>query len=164
MVRLTLRSSGLKGVEVDGEVQTRAAANAETWLWMGAEIKGLDGERKALVYDNYSKLITATDTIRKVGGCFPFADRFPVSQNTDPALCVRADAIEYGPSHPHNLDARPRHHAHRRNGNRLVGFAARPHGESSVWPTGAGRKRRQSEAARNCPVGPADAHANASPA
>ncbi len=31
-----------------------------------AEIKGLDGERKALVYDNYSKLIAATDTIRKV--------------------------------------------------------------------------------------------------
>ena len=30
------------------------------------EIKGLDGERKALVYDNYSKLIAATDTIRKV--------------------------------------------------------------------------------------------------
>ena len=30
------------------------------------EIKGLDGERKALVYDNYSKLITATDTIRKM--------------------------------------------------------------------------------------------------
>lgn len=34
------------------------------------EIKGLDGERKALVYDNYSKLITATDTIRKVRSCF----------------------------------------------------------------------------------------------
>ncbi|SLM37045.1 hypothetical protein LPUS_06771 [Lasallia pustulata] len=31
-----------------------------------SEIKGLDGERKALVYDNYSKLITATDTIRKM--------------------------------------------------------------------------------------------------
>lgn len=30
------------------------------------EIMALDGERKALVYDNYSKLITATDTIRKV--------------------------------------------------------------------------------------------------
>lgn len=30
------------------------------------EIKGLDGERKALVYDNYSKLIAATDTIRKM--------------------------------------------------------------------------------------------------
>ena len=31
-----------------------------------SEIKGLDGEKKALVYDNYSKLITATDTIRKM--------------------------------------------------------------------------------------------------
>lgn len=30
------------------------------------EIRGLDGERKALVYDNYSKLIRATETIRKV--------------------------------------------------------------------------------------------------
>lgn len=34
--------------------------------WGTLEIKGLDGERKALVYDNYSKLIAATDTIRKV--------------------------------------------------------------------------------------------------
>ena len=32
------------------------------------EIRALDGERKALVYDNYSKLIAATDTIRKVSG------------------------------------------------------------------------------------------------
>lgn len=32
-----------------------------------SEIRGLDGERKALVYDNYSKLIAATDTIQKVG-------------------------------------------------------------------------------------------------
>ena len=31
-----------------------------------AEIKSLDGDRKALVYDNYSKLITATDTIRRM--------------------------------------------------------------------------------------------------
>jgi vacuolar protein sorting-associated protein 51 len=31
-----------------------------------SEIRGLDGERKALVYDNYSKLIRATETIRKV--------------------------------------------------------------------------------------------------
>lgn len=30
------------------------------------DIRGLDGEKKALVYDNYSKLIGATDTIRKV--------------------------------------------------------------------------------------------------
>lgn len=31
-----------------------------------SEIRGLDGERKALVYDNYAKLIAATDTIQKV--------------------------------------------------------------------------------------------------
>ncbi|KAF8461107.1 Vps51/Vps67-domain-containing protein [Kalaharituber pfeilii] len=30
------------------------------------EIRGFDGERKALVYDNYSKLISATDTIKKM--------------------------------------------------------------------------------------------------
>ncbi|EMD00146.1 hypothetical protein BAUCODRAFT_366359 [Baudoinia panamericana UAMH 10762] len=30
------------------------------------EIRSLDGEKKALVYDNYSKLITATDTIRRM--------------------------------------------------------------------------------------------------
>ena len=30
------------------------------------EIKSLDGEKKALVYDNYSKLITATETIGKM--------------------------------------------------------------------------------------------------
>ncbi|KAF1812620.1 hypothetical protein P152DRAFT_397058 [Eremomyces bilateralis CBS 781.70] len=33
---------------------------------LSAEIRGLDGERKALVYDNYSKLIAATDTILKM--------------------------------------------------------------------------------------------------
>ncbi|KAK5114742.1 hypothetical protein LTR62_002316 [Meristemomyces frigidus] len=31
-----------------------------------SEIRGLDGEKKALVYDNYSKLIVATDTIRSM--------------------------------------------------------------------------------------------------
>ena len=31
-----------------------------------SEIKSLDGEKKALVYDNYSKLISATETIRKM--------------------------------------------------------------------------------------------------
>lgn len=33
--------------------------------WIG-EIKSLDGERKALVYEKYSKLIAATDTIRRM--------------------------------------------------------------------------------------------------
>lgn len=35
------------------------------------EIKALDGEMKALVYDNYSKLITAMDTIKKVSFHIP---------------------------------------------------------------------------------------------
>jgi hypothetical protein len=30
------------------------------------EVRALDAEKKALVYDNYNKLITATETIRKV--------------------------------------------------------------------------------------------------
>ena len=30
------------------------------------EIRNLDGERKSLVYDNYNKLVAATETIRKV--------------------------------------------------------------------------------------------------
>jgi hypothetical protein len=42
-----------------------------TGAW-GVEIKGLDGERKALVYDNYSKLIAATETIGKVYPPFLF--------------------------------------------------------------------------------------------
>ena len=33
------------------------------------DIRALDGEKKALVYDNYSKLISATDTIRNVCCC-----------------------------------------------------------------------------------------------
>jgi hypothetical protein len=35
------------------------------------EIRALDAEKKALVYDNYSKLISATETIRKVGDHIP---------------------------------------------------------------------------------------------
>ena len=46
-----------------------------------AEIKALDGERKALVYDNYSKLITATETIRKVFS--PPAMSFPETSMSD---------------------------------------------------------------------------------
>ncbi|KAI9868329.1 MAG: hypothetical protein M1813_005772 [Trichoglossum hirsutum] len=48
------------------------------------EIRGLDGERKALVYDNYSKLITATDTIRKMrSNMDPLA---PTTSTLPPAL------------------------------------------------------------------------------
>jgi hypothetical protein len=53
-VRKLLEREGLEGVlKVENELV--------------GEIRGLDGDRKALVYDNYSKLISATDTIKKVG-------------------------------------------------------------------------------------------------
>lgn len=39
-----------------------------TYTRVLGEIRALDAEKKALVYDNYSKLITATETIRKVSG------------------------------------------------------------------------------------------------
>ncbi|KAL1637233.1 hypothetical protein SLS58_009420 [Diplodia intermedia] len=52
-VQKTLEREGLEGV-----------LRVESGLV--GQIKGLDGERKALVYDNYSKLIAATDTIRKM--------------------------------------------------------------------------------------------------
>ncbi|KAL2045760.1 hypothetical protein N7G274_002191 [Stereocaulon virgatum] len=52
-VKAVLAGQGLEGVlRVEGGLIS--------------EIKGLDGERKALVYDNYSKLIVATDTIRRM--------------------------------------------------------------------------------------------------
>jgi len=34
--------------------------------FVDVDIRNLDGERKSLVYDNYNKLIAATETIRKV--------------------------------------------------------------------------------------------------
>lgn len=69
------------------------------------EIRGLDGERKALVYDNYSKLITATDTIRKVRhllGCSR-------SWFCDADWLVFVDAYEYGSSDPYDFHSRARH-------------------------------------------------------
>ncbi|KAK5685852.1 hypothetical protein LTS10_001965 [Elasticomyces elasticus] len=52
-VQMLLAKEGLEGV-------LRVEAG------LVGEIRGLDGEKKALVYDNYSKLIAATDTIRNM--------------------------------------------------------------------------------------------------
>lgn len=46
-----------------------------------AELRALDAERKALVYDNYSKLIAATDTIRRMRESM--AARTPVAGTLD---------------------------------------------------------------------------------
>ena len=48
------------------------------------EIRTLDGDRKSLVYDNYSKLIAATDTIRKMRSTMdPLA---PTTHTLSPAI------------------------------------------------------------------------------
>ncbi|KAI9716723.1 MAG: hypothetical protein M1828_007585 [Chrysothrix sp. TS-e1954] len=49
-----------------------------------SDIRGIDGERKALVYDNYSKLIAATDTIKRMRGSMdPLA---PTTETLKPAV------------------------------------------------------------------------------
>jgi hypothetical protein len=35
-------------------------------MWTQTDIRALDAEKKALVYDNYSKLISATETIHRM--------------------------------------------------------------------------------------------------
>lgn len=59
------------GFDPDNYIQhLLATSNLEGVLKIEAglvsDIRSLDGEKKALVYDNYSKLITATDTIRSM--------------------------------------------------------------------------------------------------
>ena len=57
-----------------------------------ADIRGFDGERKALVYDNYSKLIAATDTIRKMrSNMDPLA---PTTHTLTPAMAHIAQTAD----------------------------------------------------------------------
>jgi len=48
------------------------------------DIRALDAEKKALVYDNYSKLITATETIRKMRVSMDPLN--PMARTLDPAI------------------------------------------------------------------------------
>ncbi|KAG5914780.1 hypothetical protein E4U42_000302 [Claviceps africana] len=48
------------------------------------ELRALDAEKKALVYDNYSKLITATETIRKLRANMDPLN--PMASTLDPAI------------------------------------------------------------------------------
>lgn len=59
------------GFDADAYVRSKLRDNSleellKTYTRVLGEIRALDAEKKALVYDNYSKLITATETIRKV--------------------------------------------------------------------------------------------------
>lgn len=60
-----------EGFDVDAYVKAKLKDSSleellRTYTRVLGEIRALDAEKKALVYDNYSKLITATETIRKV--------------------------------------------------------------------------------------------------
>ena len=66
--------SELDAAEFDAEAFVRGALAERSleellkvYTRVLGEIRALDAEKKALVYDNYSKLISATETIRKVG-------------------------------------------------------------------------------------------------
>jgi len=59
------------------------------------DIRALDAEKKALVYDNYSKLITATETIRKMRANMDPLN--PMASTLDPAIASiyeRAESIK----------------------------------------------------------------------
>lgn len=74
---------------------------------VGVEIRGFDGERKALVYDNYSKLIMATDTIRKVYNPFFYIS---VVFTYIEGSCLTGDIedeSQHGAPRAHDFDARP---------------------------------------------------------
>lgn len=53
-------------------------------LTISLDIRALDAEKKALVYDNYSKLIAATETIRKMRSNMDPLN--PMASTLDPAI------------------------------------------------------------------------------
>ncbi len=55
-----------------------------TYTRVLGEIRALDAEKKALVYDNYSKLISATETIRKMRTNMDPLN--PMARTLDPAI------------------------------------------------------------------------------
>ncbi|KAM0284167.1 hypothetical protein ACHAQH_002157 [Verticillium albo-atrum] len=66
-------ASELDTVDFDAEAYVQRAMEGSTlaellklYTRVLGEVRALDAEKKALVYDNYSKLISATETIRKV--------------------------------------------------------------------------------------------------
>lgn len=43
------------------------------WCNRDAEIRSLDSDMQTLVYENYNKFISATETIREVCACAPWS-------------------------------------------------------------------------------------------
>ncbi|KAI1464845.1 Vps51/Vps67-domain-containing protein [Daldinia caldariorum] len=78
-----------EGFDVDAFVKKALAENGmeellRLYTRVLCEIRALDAEKKALVYDNYSKLITATETIRKMRTNMDPLN--PMASTLDPAI------------------------------------------------------------------------------
>lgn len=72
------------------------------------EVRALDAEKKALVYDNYSKLISATETIQKaIFFLFAFIDFLYSSLLT---LLEKIDALQYGSFKSNGLNTQSSHY------------------------------------------------------
>jgi len=98
------------------------------------EIRGFDGERKALVYDNYSKLIAATETIRKMRANMD--PLHPMASTLDPAIAhiySQASSIQESlresmppPNSEESTAAREAHQRRQRTGQLAVEVLATP--------------------------------------
>ncbi|KAI3402020.1 hypothetical protein diail_3994 [Diaporthe ilicicola] len=77
------------GFDADAYVKSKLKDSSleellKTYTRVLGEIRALDAEKKALVYDNYSKLITATETIRKMRSNMDPLN--PMAATLDPAI------------------------------------------------------------------------------
>lgn len=76
------------------------------WLiFLAVEIRNLDSDRKSLVYDNYSKLLSATSTIRRMrGNMDPLA---PTTHTLGPAMSHIAETAALLSSSMQSVQKKP---------------------------------------------------------
>lgn len=86
-----VRPSQMDKKDFDGEAYAKHVLETQslgqllkTYNGILTDIRALDAEKKALVYDNYSKLITATETIRKMRSNMDPLN--PMASTLDPAI------------------------------------------------------------------------------
>ncbi|CAN8104958.1 unnamed protein product [Discula destructiva] len=86
---VALSEIDVEGFDADAFVKAKLQDTSlgdllKTYARVLGEIRALDAEKKALVYDNYSKLITATETIRKMRENMDPLN--PMASTLDPAI------------------------------------------------------------------------------
>jgi len=104
-----LAKEGLRGVlRVEADLVSRTLFySIECWKrsHYHLEIRNLDSDRKSLVYDNYSKLLSATSTIRRMrGNMDPLA---PTTHTLGPAISHIAETAASLSSSMQALPAKP---------------------------------------------------------